>query len=205
MSWFSRRALPTFEEHVKPRFAGKPTCYLEIGVWKGDSLEWMLSNVLTHDDSLAVAVDPWAEIGRRHRQDEMDSHYEMALARVQQYGPKCQVFRCCSSRWLRQNGEAWSNRFDMIHIDGDHTAVACLDDIVLSWPLLKVGGMLLIDDYKTCRGNYVKTAVDAVMPTVFAPYVEQIVDAGRVGYLKTGDVLLTTTDTDGNNRIGLPT
>ena len=38
--------------------------------------------------------------------------------------------------------------YDFIYIDGDHTAFAVLEDMVLSWKLLKIGGMLLVDDYE---------------------------------------------------------
>lgn len=37
---------------------------------------------------------------------------------------------------------------DIIYIDGDHSAPAVLTDAVLSWPLLKEGGILIFDDYQ---------------------------------------------------------
>lgn len=39
-------------------------------------------------------------------------------------------------------------RFDFIYVDGDHNACGLLEDLVLSWRLLKAGGVMLIDDYE---------------------------------------------------------
>jgi hypothetical protein len=68
MDYFSRRAKRNFEEHVVPAFKGEVVRYLEIGVWQGHSLEWMLKNVLTHDESYAMAVDPWLPMQHGRRQ-----------------------------------------------------------------------------------------------------------------------------------------
>ena len=37
--------------------------------------------------------------------------------------------------------------FDFIYIDSDHSPTAVLADAVLAWPLLKVGGVMIFDDY----------------------------------------------------------
>jgi predicted O-methyltransferase YrrM len=38
-------------------------------------------------------------------------------------------------------------QFDLVYIDGSHEAPDVLSDAVLSWPLLKSGGILGFDDY----------------------------------------------------------
>ncbi len=38
--------------------------------------------------------------------------------------------------------------FDLIYIDGSHSTNDVMADVVLSWGLLKVGGMLIMDDYR---------------------------------------------------------
>ena len=38
--------------------------------------------------------------------------------------------------------------FDIIYIDGSHAKDAVLEDAVLSWRLLKEGGLLIFDDYR---------------------------------------------------------
>ena len=47
----------------------------------------------------------------------------------------------------------------MIYIDGDYHAKACLADCVLCIPLLKVGGILILDDYSWIASPY-ERAID---------------------------------------------
>jgi predicted O-methyltransferase YrrM len=37
--------------------------------------------------------------------------------------------------------------FDLVYIDGEHHAASVLEDAVLTFPLLKVGGAMVFDDY----------------------------------------------------------
>jgi predicted O-methyltransferase YrrM len=37
--------------------------------------------------------------------------------------------------------------YDIIYIDGDHHSHSVLEDAILSWPLLKKGGIMIFDDY----------------------------------------------------------
>ena len=41
-------------------------------------------------------------------------------------------------------------RFDLILVDGDHSVGAAADDVANVWPLLKVGGLLVLDDTVSC-------------------------------------------------------
>jgi predicted O-methyltransferase YrrM len=40
------------------------------------------------------------------------------------------------------------HRYDIIYVDGDHRASAALRDLLLAWPLLNRGGIMIIDDYE---------------------------------------------------------
>jgi predicted O-methyltransferase YrrM len=42
--------------------------------------------------------------------------------------------------------------FDIIYIDGSHDAADVLEDAILSWRLLKDGGVLIFDDYLLSAG-----------------------------------------------------
>lgn len=50
---------------------------------------------------------------------------------------------------LRQKGR----KFDLIYIDGDHRREAVMLDSVLSWPMLRAGGILIWDDYVYKEGE----------------------------------------------------
>lgn len=45
-------------------------------------------------------------------------------------------------------GKLPAESYDIIYIDGLHTAERVLEDAVLSWRLLKDGGVVIFDDYK---------------------------------------------------------
>jgi len=40
------------------------------------------------------------------------------------------------------------NSFDIVYIDGSHAAKDVLTDAVLSWELLRTGGIMIFDDYE---------------------------------------------------------
>ena len=40
-----------------------------------------------------------------------------------------------------------ATKFDLVHIDGDHSEAGCLHDMELCWPLLRRGGLMVVDDY----------------------------------------------------------
>lgn len=115
---------------------GKPGLrYLEIGVFEGRSLLWMFENVLTDPSSRVTAIDVFA------------GDYEQTFdANIQASGHGDQVTKLegPSQRELRALSP---DSFDIIYIDGSHTADDVLADAVLSWDLLADGGLLIFDDY----------------------------------------------------------
>jgi predicted O-methyltransferase YrrM len=55
--------------------------------------------------------------------------------------------------------------FDVIIVDGTHTAEACTSDLTRAMPLLKEDGVIVADDYKNPRWPEVAEAVDAFCKT----------------------------------------
>jgi predicted O-methyltransferase YrrM len=45
-----------WNRYLKP-LAGKPIHYLEVGLFEGRSMVWMLENVLTDDEATATGID----------------------------------------------------------------------------------------------------------------------------------------------------
>ena len=64
---------------------------------------------------------------------------------------------------------AHGRRFDLMYIDGDHQFDAVMMDTILSWPLLRVGGFLIWDDYLWSHPDVPnltpKAAIDAWLAT----------------------------------------
>jgi predicted O-methyltransferase YrrM len=113
--------------------------YLEVGVFEGRSLFWMLDNVLTGQGSSAVAVDIFAPSYERTFLDNLEASGHKEKVRVVK-GRSEDVLRGIPLRSV-----------DIAFIDGSHAARDVLTDAVQSWTLLVDGGLLIFDDYGNDR------------------------------------------------------
>lgn len=132
--WFTR-SIPLWE-HVLAPFRGQPgLSYLEVGVFEGRSALWMLENVLTDPASRLTGVDVFPGDLRERYQRNLD---------LSGFASKATTITGPSQVELRKlPGES----YDIIYVDGSHSADDVLADAVLAWELLKTGGLLLLDDY----------------------------------------------------------
>lgn len=111
--------------------------FLEIGSYEGRSTIWWLDNVLTDPTSKITCVDPWAwGVDKELRFDRNI----VATGRSDQV----RKIKSESARAITRLGE---NSFDAAYVDGSHEAADTLLDGLLTMRLLKVGGILLFDDY----------------------------------------------------------
>ena len=135
------------------RFAHQPKLhFLEIGSFEGMSTCWLLKNILTSDSSALTCIDTFdfARQGAACIQNvptESLSVEQRFDYNIKQIGAAHKVRKIvgCSQDALRSLSHA---EFEYIYIDGSHWAVDVLTDAVLSWPLLKKGGLLTFDDYE---------------------------------------------------------
>lgn len=139
--------------------------YLEIGVFEGRSLIWMLENVLTSETAHATAIDFFP-----------DDLYKIYTGNLELSGAAHKVTTLVgySNTKLR---ELPFNTFNIIYIDASHTADDIISDAVLSFTLLKEGGIIIFDDYlfnetvpKEIRPKF---AID-VFITAYRNYLEVI-------------------------------
>lgn len=161
-NWFLNRNLPTFRDFIKPVFNGRPTTYLEIGVFEGMSMVWMLQKVLTSSLSKAVGIDPWL-MTTKLTAEQMDEVRKRAEHNTAPYRDKCTLVRGASCEVLRlmcSHGHAGitKNSVDLCMIDGGHIDFQAYDDAVHCLRLLKPGGWLLFDDVENDidKANHVK-------------------------------------------------
>jgi predicted O-methyltransferase YrrM len=164
VDWFSRH-IPTWEK-VLGEFKGKPITAIELGSYEGRSAAWLLGNILTHPESHLTCVDSWkdgvffAEEGKR----------DIDWAQVREkFNANTAAFKNLTV-FEGRTTEFFAGRktpADLIYVDADHTAAACLTDAVLSHLLLKPGGIIIFDDYlwagMTHAPNVPKAAIDAFM------------------------------------------
>lgn len=136
--WFSPN-IPVWDRAFE-ELKGRPGLrYLEIGCFEGRSAVWMLENVLTDPSSKMTCLDPYQDhIGETVKQ--------RFLANVAAAGAadRVELIQGYSQEELRGLP---LDAYDVIYIDGDHRAGPVLEDAVLSWRLLKVGGLMIFDDY----------------------------------------------------------
>jgi predicted O-methyltransferase YrrM len=166
--WFTW-LIPVWKKMLAP-FAGKPDVrYLEIGILEGRSFLWALEHVLTHPTSHATGIDISIL-------DRMRSNVEKSGA-----AERVRLVEGSSKRELRRLP---FDSFDIIYIDGSHAADDVLSDAVLSWELLKVGGILIFDDYEY-DGSFI--AEDSPMPDALVPRLS--IDAFLKAYAHEIDVV----------------
>ena len=117
---------------------------VEIGCLEGRSAIWLLDNVLTGQGCTLTTIDPW--LNERFHEWNVREIEANARANLEPYieAGRCQILRGLSSDILPTMPTAM---YDGVYIDGDHSALGCLTDLVLAWPLLRPGGVVWLDDY----------------------------------------------------------
>lgn len=119
----------------------RPRTYLEVGTRRGWSLFQVLAEVPT---CRATVVDSWIQdYARAPNPGEAWLREEIARVVPTWHG------------FLRVHSEDShvvlprldpSDRFDLVMLDGDHTALGLWCDLWDAWPLVQVGGLLVVDD-----------------------------------------------------------
>lgn len=116
---------------------GKPNLnYLEVGVFEGQSLIWLFDNIFTDPSCKGAGIDVFFMKGleERYRENLKRAGLDKRVATLKGF----------SNDELRKLPP---KSFDLIYIDASHTAANALRDGILSWDLLKDGGILIFDDY----------------------------------------------------------
>jgi len=167
--------------------AGEPISYLEIGCFEGRSMIFMMEEVLTHPSSRATCVDPFigvdADFGRFEEAANFDrgALKSRFLSNLEPYSRKLTTLQATSGQALRM---MTPGSFDVIYIDGDHSAAAALEDAVLSWPLLRSGGLLIFDDYGAEDNlSWPKVGIDGFL-AAYAPQLTVVTRLYQVYVLK---------------------
>lgn len=138
---------------------------LEIGTFQGDSAEWMLDNVFTHETSTYTCVDPFTG-SEDHRIMGVDCTQNEHITRqkLARFDLRCRIVRDYSYNALPRR-IAKHTRLDFVYVDGAHDAMNCLRDAVFSFDLLVPGGIMVFDDrlWDVMKGelNRPKLAIDA--------------------------------------------
>lgn len=121
----------------------KPKAIIEVGSFEGRSALWMLENIPSLER--IYCIDWWRGSEDLQTADTANS-YARFCRNLAGHEAKVREVHRPSSIGLRQLFQQ-QIKADLIYIDGSHTAPDVLQDAVLAWPLLKVGGVMIFDDY----------------------------------------------------------
>ena len=125
-----------WENHLK-ELKGKPNIHaLEIGSYEGLSAIWQLENILTDSTSTITCIDIFDD---KVIEDRFDRN-------IQATGVAYKVIKLKGSSEKMLRGLKFE-QYDHVYIDGSHMTKWVLSDAVLSWDLLKKGGLIIFDDY----------------------------------------------------------
>ena len=132
----------------------KPLKWVEIGVWRGDTAHYILNNLNIEKMYL---IDPYGVIPVEYSsldekqlnnhfgdQPHIDGDKKFAYNRIKDFESKCV--------WLNDYSENVhtqipNNSIDVVYIDGNHSYKSVLLDLTLYNPKLKIGGIIICDDY----------------------------------------------------------
>ncbi len=121
---------------VLDRFQAKPDIkYLEIGSYEGKSVIWMMQNILSHPTSKADIVDSFMFKTEALFRNNLNLSKVSDRVKVHVGGS-----HLLTRTFIPHN-------YEIIYIDGCHCSRHILTDAILCWDLLKVGGVMIFDDY----------------------------------------------------------
>ena len=142
--WFTGN-IPIFS-HFLSSLKDSITHGLEIGSFEGRSTVWFLENILTHQSSTITCIDTF-EGSVEHSEEHTKHMKSLFEGNVLDNFPSDKVIvHVGKSQNVLRN--LTQPKYDFIFIDGDHRAMSVIEDAILSFRLLKVGGIMMFDDYK---------------------------------------------------------
>lgn len=146
--WFTPN-IPTWLMAFQKQSYNKKTelnC-MEIGSWQGQSAVFLLSYF---EKANMTCVDTWA--GADEHKAYQESNYEILSkvekvfdANLSEYGDRHTKYRGTSYQYFNDYFEI--EKFDLIYIDGSHHSDDVMVDAIKSFEMLKVGGLMIFDDY----------------------------------------------------------
>jgi len=158
--------------------------FLEIGSFEGRSALWLLDNILTHQSSKITCLDlfPKVLLGKDNSKQK-----QIFLDNTKEYTDKIILIDGVSQVNLRKLKVGF---YDFVYIDGSHLAPDVLEDAVLSFRLIKKGGIIIFDDYLWGEGKATidkpKIAVDSFL-SVYSNRCKVLYKGYQVIIEKTGD------------------
>jgi len=146
--WFSNH-IPSWERIVSRI---RPRRVIEIGCYEGRATSYMIQRCSEFGPLSLCCIDTWtgsvdlSPTQMAGVEERFDNNVELALSKVTT-AVDFRKLKQPSSSALIQLLSSGERRYDLIYIDGSHTAPDVLLDAVLAFRLLRIGGVMILDDY----------------------------------------------------------
>lgn len=163
--WFTHN-IPIWQRYLEALINIPDLNVLEIGSFQGMSTCWLLDRILTHKTAKITCIDLYF-------QEQFDGN--IAKTGVSEKVIKLQGL---SQDWLRTLA---AKAYEVAYIDGCHKATSVLQDALLSWPLVKVGGLIIFDDYEFTFPDHPELNPQPGIKTFLDLYQNQL-EVIHVGY-----------------------
>ena len=163
-------------DYIKWKNEGKEINILEIGTYTGISVIKFLELL---PNSKAIVIDRWEdyfekdylELGK-YNFGKVECLTKIKSNNIEQlfydniktmnFEDKIQVFKGDSFDTLLKLVKSGKHYFDFIYVDGSHNLLVSYTDILLSFDLLKQGGIIGIDDYLYNKNQLLESPFEAV-------------------------------------------
>ncbi len=172
--WFSNH-IPSWNKIVGWL---KPSRVMEVGSYEGRATTYIIEKCTEFGPLHLTCVDTWEGSidlppARMAGVEERFDYNTREAIRAANAPVDLQKCKCESTVTLSSLIAEGREPFDLIYVDGSHTAPDVLTDAVLGFRLLRVGGVMIFDDYLwSMEGplhvdplNMPKPAIDAFTTT----------------------------------------
>ena len=119
---------------------------LEIGSWEGMSSTFLLGRFPTLH---ITCVDTWRGSDEHAGSTVTHDSERRFLANTREFADRVTMWKGSSLSYFAETAAAQSqDTFDLIYVDGSHYVDDVLTDALLSFERLRVGGIIIFDDYQ---------------------------------------------------------
>ena len=145
-------------------FEFKPIKYLEIGTFYGANLISVFKSYAAHPESKLYCIDPWLDYQdyTEYKSVDKENIYNTFLRNIENCADKDRIIinRGFSNEQIPKYEDDF---FDIIYVDGNHEPEYALEDAVLSFRKLKIGGLMIFDDYGIGGPDLTKRGIDGFL------------------------------------------
>ncbi len=157
---------------INPKpYSLKPIKYLEIGAYYGANALVFAKTYGKHPNSEVYCVDPWIDYeDYGEYKGNIENVFEVFKENVKMNNleNKIKIHRGFSHVEVPKFDDEY---FDIIYIDGNHEPEYVLEDAVLCFRKLKIGGYMIFDDYTFGGEMGTKKGIDAFLNSYFKRYI----------------------------------